>query len=161
MKIETLPLSKINSAKYNPRTITEDALNRLEASIEEFGLVDPLIVNERTGMTLIGGHQRLKILRKQGATEATCTIVDLPPDKEKALNIALNNQKMAGEYDFTGLADLLSEIDTGNLDVAKLTGFDQQELAKIAEWAPSEDHVPMNDRPKKPKQKCPECGHEF
>lgn len=41
-------------------------------------------------MTVIGGHQRLKVLQELGFEEVECIIVDLDKTKEKALNIALN-----------------------------------------------------------------------
>ena len=122
MRVESIPVAKLNPAPYNPRKISDDAMARLEKSIEKWGLVDPLIWNKRTG-TLIGGHQRLKVLRKRGIAAAECVVVDLPLSREKALNVALNNQKMAGEYDFTMLADLLQEIDTGEFSVPDPPGF--------------------------------------
>lgn len=49
----------------------------------EFDLVEPLVWNKRTG-NLVGGHQRLKILKEQGRTEVEVSVVDLSPIKEKA-----------------------------------------------------------------------------
>jgi ParB-like chromosome segregation protein Spo0J len=58
-------------------------------SIDEFDCVEPLVWNCRSG-NLVGGHQRLKILKARGDKHILCSIVDLSPEKEKALNIALN-----------------------------------------------------------------------
>lgn len=55
MKITQLPMSSINEATYNPRKISPDKFDALVRKIREFGLVDPLIVNGRTGNTLVGG----------------------------------------------------------------------------------------------------------
>ena len=66
----------------------EDAeYKKLLRSIEQFGYVEPVIWNKTTG-SIIGGHQRVKVLKDLGLTELGCVIVELPLEKEKALNIA-------------------------------------------------------------------------
>jgi len=61
MNLQTLTLSTLKPAPYNPRKISDDAMGRLEKSVKEWGIVDPLIVNKATGYTIIGGHQRFKV----------------------------------------------------------------------------------------------------
>ena len=109
MKIETLNVGDIVPAKYNPREITKEALEGLKASIETFGQVDPLIVNKR-GNVLVGGHQRLKVLKEIGVNTVECVIVDLDETKEKALNIALNSQYISGEFEIKELEPILKEL---------------------------------------------------
>lgn len=109
MIIKKKKLSDIIPADYNPRTITDKALLGLENSITEFGLVQPLVWNKRT-KRLIGGHQRLKVLQRQGFVDTEVIEVDLDETKEKALNITLNNQKIQGEFDYEKLKELLDEI---------------------------------------------------
>ena len=96
MRIVKKRIDEIIPADYNPRKISKENLERLKKSIKEFGLVDPLVWNERTNR-LIGGHQRLKILMEEGVKEVEVSVVNLPEDKEKALNIALNNPNLQGE----------------------------------------------------------------
>ncbi|MEP0814509.1 MAG: DNA modification methylase [bacterium] len=107
-EIETKPLSELIPAPYNPRTITEAAMRGLKASIERFGLVQPIVFNRRTGH-VVGGHQRVKALQAAGETEAQCVIVDLPETEEKALNLTLNNPAIAGEFT-EGVFSLLDDI---------------------------------------------------
>ena len=158
MNLQTLTLSTLKPAPYNPRKISDDAMGRLEKSVKEWGIVDPLIVNKATGYTIIGGHQRFKVLQKQGVQTADCVVLDLPPAKEKALNIALNNQKMAGEYEFSTLADILQEIDTGEFSVPDLTGFSEEDLTEIANWTPDPDKKEKAEKVAKEKHICPDCG---
>lgn len=64
MIIRTLKATELKAAAYNPRKDLqpEDAeYQKLRRSFEEFGYVEPVVWNERTG-NLVGGHQRLKIL---------------------------------------------------------------------------------------------------
>ena len=115
---------------------------KLRRSRDRWDLVEPLVWNERTG-NLVGGNQRLKILKARGDTEVDVSVVNLSEIDEKALNIALN--KIQGDWHFTPLADLLTELDTGAFDLI-LTGFDTDELERIMNYAPAgevqEDEVP-------------------
>ncbi len=100
----------------------------------------PLVWNRRTGH-LVGGHQRFKVLLARGATEVEVSVVDLPPDREKALNIALN--KISGDWDPRKLAELLDElVHVPEFDV-ELTGFDLPDAdALIAEVLHSHEDKP-------------------
>ena len=96
MKIQEIEICKLIPATYNPRKDlkpSDEEYQKIKRSILEFGFVSPLVVNE--DMTVIGGHQRLKVLQELGYTEVECIIVNLDKTKEKALNIALN--KISGE----------------------------------------------------------------
>ena len=131
MEIRKIKTSEIHLALFNPRKNLQpgDAeYEKLKKSIESFGYCDPVIWNSRTG-NLVGGHQRLKILLAQGLTEVEASVVDLPLEREKALNLALN--KVQGEWDEDKLAVLLIELQQlPDFDVG-LTGFDLPEISKI------------------------------
>ncbi|NMB42118.1 MAG: DNA modification methylase, partial [Firmicutes bacterium] len=130
MEIQKLPLEKLNPAKYNPRKDLKPGdpeYEKLKKSMETFGYVEPIVWNKRTGQ-IVGGHQRLKILQHQGATEIECVVVDLNETQEKALNITLN--KVSGDWDLPKLADLISELDNGIFDIT-LTGFDAAEIEDL------------------------------
>lgn len=96
-------------AAYNPREIGDDALAGLDASIARFGLVQDIVWNERSG-TVVGGHQRLKVLQARGVTEVDVKVVALDETDEVALNIALNSQAITGEFTQDELDALLKEI---------------------------------------------------
>ena len=130
MDIQKIAIDKINHAKYNPRKNLKpgDAeYEKLKRSIEEFGYVEPVIWNKKTG-NICGGHQRFKILTALGYKEVDCVVVEMNEDKEKALNIALN--KVSGDWDVPLLTDLLKDLDTSGFDVS-LTGFDIAELNEL------------------------------
>ena len=108
MKIEKILINKLKPATYNPRQITKKQYNDLKESIDRFGLVDPIIVNEKT-MTIIGGHQRYKIW-KENAEQSNvdditipCVMLNLNTEQERELNIRLN--KSGGEWDMDILAN--------------------------------------------------------
>lgn len=128
MNIEKMKLSELHPAEYNPRVELKPGMEeyeKLKQSILEFGFVDPPIFNKRTG-NLVGGHQRVTVAKDLGIGEIEVSIVDLPIEKEKALNIALN--KISGQWDEDKLVELLEELNTDELP---LTGFNQEELDEL------------------------------
>ncbi len=146
MDIRKIPVSMINPAPYNPRIDLQPDdpdYEKLKRSIEDFGYVEPLVWNERTG-NLVGGHQRLKILvNEQGATEVEVSVVDLDETREMALNLALN--KIRGDWDEEKLAQVLAELQESDLDVT-LTGFDQEEVMELlSEYQNIEVEEPVQD----------------
>jgi len=129
MDIQAININKLKKAEYNPRKDlkpTDREYQKIKKSIQEFGYVEPIIINK--DCTIIGGHQRLKVLKDLGYEEVQVVILDVDKTKEKALNIALN--KISGEWDLPLLKDLLQDIDTGEIDI-ELTGFDSEELEEL------------------------------
>jgi ParB-like chromosome segregation protein Spo0J len=118
MKITKVKISELKQAEYNPRRLTKKQYEDLKASLEKFGLVDPIIINSDN--TVIGGHQRLKIVRELGASEVPTVRVNLSKEDERELNIRLN--KNTGEFDLDVLAN--------NFDMEELKdwGFKDIEL---------------------------------
>ncbi len=130
MRIEKMKVTDLIPADYNPRLDLQSGdkeYEKLKRSIQEFGYVDPVIWNERTGV-VVGGHQRLKVLQELGYEEIDVSVVDLSEEQEKTLNIALN--KIEGDWDNFKLKELLEDIDTGSFDIT-LTGFDEDEIENL------------------------------
>lgn len=128
IQIEYVPISKLNAAVYNPRTMDNAEMTRLCKGISEFGFVDPAIVNTN-GNVIVGGHQRTRAAQLLGMTEVPVAWVTLDKKKEKALNIALN--RISGEWKTDELLELLKELSaTTDFDMS-LTGFDDEELRAL------------------------------
>ncbi|EMW5437449.1 DNA modification methylase [Enterococcus faecalis] len=129
MKFEKMKLSELHPAEYNPRVELKSGMEeyeKLKQSILEFGFVDPPIFNKRTG-NLVGGHQRVAVARELGLfNEIEVSVVNLPLNKEKALNVALN--KISGQWDEEKLYVLLNELDD---ETVSLTGFDTEEVDSL------------------------------
>ena len=129
MDIQKINIQKLKPAKYNPRIDLQPGdkeYQKIKKSIETFGYVEPIIVNK--DMTVIGGHQRLKVLKELGYSEVECVVVNLNKNQEKALNIALN--KIGGEWDTEKLEELLLELKNSDFDL-NVTGFDEDEINDI------------------------------
>ncbi len=124
MRIERKPISALNRAVYNPRVDLQPGDEEYESirySLERYGLVQPIVWNERTG-NVVSGHQRLTVLQNQGVQEVDVSVVSLDEIAEKQLNIALN--KTEGSWDNDKLTELLVELG----DDAIHTGFTSEEI---------------------------------
>ena len=182
MKIEDL-----KPAKYNPRSITPEALEGLCSSIGEFGDISGLVLNKKTG-NLVAGHQRLRVI-KEAAVEGPeirrgkvwakikvkrgkktmieeisvpVRVVDWPLEKEKAANLTANNPHLTGEFT-PGAIELIGELE---VDASQLTVDLMLDRLKVdIEEAvdPGGRHVEFDASAgnEVKKARCPECGHEF
>ena len=126
IRTERRRLTDIFPADYNPRKDLQpedEEWKNIARSLATFGYVDPIIINQDG--TIIGGHQRAKVLQAMGHKEVDVVVVDMEKNDEMALNIALN--KIGGQWDLDKLKDTLKDIDTSSLDI-KVTGFSEGEL---------------------------------
>lgn len=131
MNIQKIEITKLKPAEYNPRKDLkpeDEEYQRIKKSIVEYGCVIPLVVNK--DMTIIGGHQRLKILKDLGYTEIECVVVDYDKSKEKGCNIILNNENVSGEWDNTKLEELIEELQKEDFNM-EMTGFNIDEVENI------------------------------
>jgi DNA modification methylase len=136
INIVEVPVSDLRAAEYNPRKHSKEQSEQLKKSIQNFGLVDPIICNsapERMNV-IIGGHFRAEVARELGLETVPVVYVNIPDlTKEKELNLRLN--KNTGEFDL----DLLAQFDESFLaDI----GFDSEELDNIF---PQETHEEQFD----------------
>lgn len=124
-EIINIAIRDLKPAKYNPRKITKKEIEKLKMSIQEYGLVQNVVINKDN--TIIGGHQRIQACAELGIMEVQAVRLDLSEEKEKALNIALN--KISGSFDESALAELLKELEESQNDL--VTGYDNDELARL------------------------------
>lgn len=140
-EVYRLPLSWLNPAPYNPRVDLQPGDPRWEAlaaGIDQFGCVETLVWNRRTG-NLVGGHQRLKVLLSRGHLTHHVFVVDLDLPAEQALNLLLNNPRAAGDWDVPRLGELVRSLSTTlpaiGLDPG-ITGWSSADLDKLLAGVP-------------------------
>jgi hypothetical protein len=152
MQLHSIAIADLIPAPYNPRVTLapgDPGWERLRRSLYEFDLVQPIVWNRRT-RHVVGGHQRLAILKHDGVTAVDCAVVDLPLEREQALNVALNNRHVGGDWDPNKLVSLLGGLqDLPDFD-ATLTGFDERELNDLLmrpdpDWQPDDDESSPRD----------------
>lgn len=117
--LKTFDIQELKPYDKNPRTFSEKQHRTLSKLLEEFGLIDKPILN--ADKTIIGGHQRIEVLKAEGMDRIECWIPDrmLKEEEVAKLNIGLN---MGGDWDY----DLLANV----FDVGDLLdwGFDEDDL---------------------------------
>jgi ParB-like chromosome segregation protein Spo0J len=148
MEIEVKKIKDLKPNPLNPRksSVTQD--ENLKKSLEKFGVVEPIVFNKQSGY-IVGGHFRVRELKKLGYKEVECVIVDLSPDDEKELLIRLNAN--TGDWD----TDLLLQ-DWGGEPLAEW-GVDVPRFEKF------EGNIDdfFTDSPEnniKKEKLCPHCG---
>lgn len=162
-EVRRMQLADLRPASDNPRVDLRPGDPRYEAlrrSMERWGLVETLVWNQRSG-NLVGGHQRLKVLLAAGVAEADVSVVDLPADEERGLNVALNNPRLAGEYDEVSLSAVLRDLHSNEFDITA-AGFNVSQLGEML--ASLGQGVPLAPEPGSGREvdgnlcTCPKCG---
>ena len=165
MKIVKVDIDKLKFPGYNPRkklTPEDKVYKKIKGSIEKFGYVDLVIVNK--DFTIIGGNQRVQILKDLGYTEIDVIQLELNKKEEKALNIALN--KIQGTWDEEKLNILLTDLKISLKDDFFTTGFNDKEVEKLQKKfkkveVKDDDFEPVKRIKTMKNIKCPNCKHEW
>lgn len=127
--IRRMRLEDLHPAPWNPRKPLDPSTpmwEHLKDSIEDFGMVEPIVWNERTG-NMVSGHRRYDALLAQGEEETDVSVVDLSEHDEMVLGILLNKAK--GRWDPEKLIPLLEELKAAGL--MEKAGFEEWELEAL------------------------------
>jgi DNA modification methylase len=128
VQIEHVAIDDLRPDPANPRKIGDAELEALTRSVQQFGLVDPVIARREDGL-VVGGHQRLLAARRLGFKTVPVIFVDLPLEQARLLNLALN--KISGSWDDELLARMVADLSSLEEVDLSLSGFDEEELGKL------------------------------
>jgi ParB/Sulfiredoxin domain len=134
-KNEKRKVADLIPMENNPRRLTDKQRADLETSLERFGLADPILVN--LDGTVIGGHQRLKVLAAAGIKTADVRVPERALTEEEADELNLRLNKNTGEWDLDLLAEHFEE------SLLAEVGFSDTELEEI--FKSVEDSCPGDD----------------
>ena len=113
----------------NARTHSPEQINKIRASLREFGFVNPLIIDRDDNV--IAGHGRLAAAKAEGYTEVPCVFVDeMTEAQKKAYVLADNRMALDAGWDDDLLKVELEALQDLNFDLG-LTGFDEKEIADL------------------------------
>lgn len=138
----------------NSRTHSEEQVNQIVASINEFGFTNPLLIDEKDN--IIAGHGRLMASKKLKMDEVPCIVLSgLTEAQKKAYIIADNKMALNAGWDEELLKIELENLKELDFDL-ELTGFDVDELDDIFK-AEEEQEIVEDDfdiePPEEPKAK--------
>jgi DNA modification methylase len=149
MLIEQWPIDRVIPYARNARKITPAAVDKVAASLQEFGWRQPIVVDVQR--VIIAGHTRLLAARKLGLTEVPVHVADnLTPAQVKAYRLMDNRSHDETSWDFELLGPELLDLQNLGYGNLELTGFDEQEIADFLAGATSpgqEGLTPDDDAP--------------
>src|SRR5437016_214938 len=141
MNIALWPIENVHPYPRNARRIRERAIDKVAASIREFGWRQPIVVDQKG--VVICGHVRLLAARKLGLKEVPVHVADnLIPAQVRAYRLADNrsHEETSWNEELLGL-ELFDLRDIG-FDL-NLTGFDLPEMDQLL--ATSEEAEQVNN----------------
>ena len=142
MNIESWSIEKVKPYENNPRK--NNAVEKVAASIEEFGWQQPIVV-DKSG-TIIAGHTRYGAAKLLELKEVPVVVADLSDELANAYRIADNRTNEDSLWDFAKLTEELTKLKDADLDLEPL-GFEKEELESMltldtpdVDWLKTEDH---------------------
>lgn len=147
----------------NSRTHSEEQINQIVASINEFGFTNPLLIDEKDN--IIAGHGRLLASKKLKMEEVPCIVLSgLTEAQKKAYIIADNKMALNAGWDFNLLSLELENLKELDFDL-ELTGFSYDEIDGLLSTNKDIEDNDYEEQDLKENNtqlhKCPECGCEF
>ncbi len=133
MTIEVWALDRILPYARNARKISERAIEKVAASIREFGWQQPIVVDIKG--VIIVGHTRVLAARRLGLLNAPVVVAaHLTPAQVKAYRLMDNRSHQEATWDMPLLGVEILELKALGADL-KLTGFDASELASTDDFS--------------------------
>lgn len=113
----------------NARTHSKEQINKLRASIREFGFINPVIIDR--DYNVIAGHGRILASQEEGIDKVPCVFVDYLTDaQKKAYIIADNRMALDADWDEELLKIEIESLKDDDFDLS-FTGFDESELLDL------------------------------
>jgi ParB-like chromosome segregation protein Spo0J len=162
VRLDEIHHDPANTRKHGPRN-----LENIVASLQEFGQVEPLVVQKGTGK-VIGGNGRLTAMKSLGYTECDIVEFDGSPVQATALGITLNRSAELASWDNSALAETLRALQEEEFDL-EAVGFTDDEVNELFD-GPGSGLIPDDASGKEydesvadevKYQECPNCGHKF
>lgn len=184
LKIEYKDVIELTPYENNSRTHSDDQVEKIAKSIQEFGFNNPILIDEKG--IIVAGHGRLLAAKKLGVFNVpTITLTGLTDDQRKAYLITDNRLAELGEWDHNllldevnSLMDLDFNLDDIGLDdsfIGSLNSYEQYEPI----LDPSKNQVDITEAQVEKQEKkmgeayqekseqnlieiiCPHCAEEF
>lgn len=131
MRLARVKLDALKGDPANARLHPEKQIGALQAALDEFDQVQPIVVGP--DMTIIGGHGTVAAMRANGATEADVVVTAFTGAKAAKLSVVLNRLGELSKWDKAKLQKQLDEIEAADLET------DELELDKVLGLAPDEE----------------------
>ena len=160
---KTVPVAELIPYARNSRTHSPQQVDKIAASIREFGFLNPIIADGKNG--IVAGHGRVMAAQKLGlASLPVIEAAHLTEAQKRAYVIADNRLALDAGWDNDMLKIELQDLDAEGFDLS-LTGFEVGEMAAMFDqpnFAPgTEDDQGKLDELAPKMVTCPHCGKDF
>jgi DNA modification methylase len=126
---KTVPTASLIPYARNARTHSPAQVDKIAASIREFGFLNPIITDGQSG--IVAGHGRVMAAQKLGLdTLPTIDAAHLTEAQRRAYVLADNRMALDAGWDNDLLKIELQDLDAAGFDLT-LTGFDLGEIEAI------------------------------
>jgi DNA modification methylase len=146
LRVEDIRISELRPYQNNARRHPAAQLDKLVASIRDFGFLVPILVDHEN--LVIAGHARLEAAKRLSLLAVPCIRADhLTEPQKRAFTIIDNRLAQDAKWDFEALAKEFEFLQGQNIDIAT-TGFELPEIEMIldsgAQKSPAveDDHLP-------------------
>lgn len=128
-EMNLVDIDKLIPYVNNARTHSKEQINKLRASIREFGFINPVIIDR--DYNVIAGHGRIMASKEEGIDKVPCVFVDYLTDaQKKAYILSDNRMALDADWDEELLKVEIESLQGADFDL-NLTGFDEAELMDI------------------------------
>ena len=140
-EMKLVSIDKLIPYVNNARTHNAEQINKLRASLREFGFINPVIIDG--DYNIIAGHGRVMAAKEEHIEEVPCVLADhLTPAQKKAYIIADNRMAQDAGWDEELLRIEIEALQAEAFDIG-LTGFEEQEIADL--FGSDDDKVEDDD----------------
>lgn len=144
LKIEYAPIGDLKPYENNAKIHTDEQIEQIKKSIQEFGFNDPIAV-WKDG-EIIEGHGRLFAAQQLGIEEVPIIrLDDLTDEQRRAYMLVHNKLTMNSDFDIKLLDVELDNI--ADIDMSEF-GFDNEYSAELFEYMSGDSFVDINDNKK-------------
>lgn len=149
MNIVKINIKQITPYKNNAKIHTEEQIEQIKKSIEEFGMNDPIAVWGEDNI-IVEGHGRLEALKQLGYNEVDCIRLDhLTNEERKAYTLAHNKLTMNTDFDFDILNEELEDItDIDMSDFGFDLDFEDEEKEVVEDEFDIDSNIPEEPKAK-------------
>lgn len=125
-KMVEVAVSSLKPYDRNAKKHGEKQLEKLKASIEEFGFLSPCLIDKQN--RIIAGHGRVMAAKELGLKTVPCVYIEgLTEEQRKAYILADNRLGELGEWDMDLVSEELQDLKESGFDI-DLTGFDIDDI---------------------------------
>ena len=145
-EVVTLKISQIEPNRNQPRrTFDEDALQELALSINEHGVLQPILVRPMIygGYQIVAGERRYRASRMAGLTEIPAIVRELTDSETMQIALIENLQRsdLTTLEEAMGYQTLMDEYDFSQEDVARIVGKSRSAVANTLRLLSLPDEV--------------------